>query len=157
MTDEASEPKKAEKPVSSKLPKKPKPNKKKSKAVATANNGGKGKVWTFPQHSLEEAIRIPRALDEKFAGNSTPASDLLKAVGFKQFDWRFANLLKAATQYGLVTGTGASAIVALAPLGQDIVAPKAPPQRSKALVEAFRTVEDFKKVEEFFLKSIITS
>ncbi len=75
---------------------------------------------------------------------------MLKAVGYNQWDWRFANLLKAANLYGLVTGTGASATVAIATLGQDIVAPKAPPQRSKALLEAFRTVEDFKKVEEYY-------
>lgn len=150
MADENIDVSKVQKPVAKKAAKKPVKTKPKKVSNPDSANGGKGKTWTFPQHSLEEAIRIPRALDEKFAGNPTPASDLLKAVGYNQFDWRFGNLLKAANLYGLVTGTGASATVAIATLGQDIVAPKTPPQRSKALIDAFRTVEDFKKVEDYY-------
>lgn len=113
--------------------------------------GAKGKAWTFPKSTLEDAIRIPKALDEKFGGNPAPASDLAKAVGFNQADdWRFKDLLKSANLYGLVVGTGASATVSLAQLGQDIIAPRTPAQRSKALIEAFRTVEDFKKVDDYY-------
>ena len=55
-----------------------------------AGSGAKGKAWTFPKSTLEDAIRIPKALDEKFGGNPAPASDLAKAVGFNQADdWRF--------------------------------------------------------------------
>ena len=80
-----------------------------------------------------------------------PAADLAKAVGFKlATDWRFTDLLRSANQYGLISGTGATALVSLTQLGQDIVAPSAPNQRSEGLVRAFRSVADFAAVESFY-------
>lgn len=153
MTDENEVPPKPAKSAAKKAAKKK--TRKKSKKAArkgdASGSAGKGKVWTFPKNFLEEAIKIPRALDEKYAGNPTPAADVAKAVGFKlAADWRFRDLLNAANLYGLVTGTGAAATVTLTQLGQDIVAPRAPSQRSQALLSAFRNVEDFKKVEEYY-------
>jgi hypothetical protein len=112
---------------------------------------GRGAEWTFPQDPLEDAIRVPKAIEEKHAGRPMPASILAKAVGFNRSnDWRFRRLLKSANSYGLVSGSGATATVSLAKIGQDIVAPSSPSQRQAALLEAFRQVEDFKKVEEFY-------
>ena len=80
-----------------------------------------------------------------------PADMLVKGVGYKTpTDWRFRDLLRSANQYGLVSGSGATATVKLEQIGQDIVAPGSPDQRQKALSAAFRSVEDFRKVEEFF-------
>jgi hypothetical protein len=107
--------------------------------------------WNFPRNPLEEAIRIPRALEDKFAGNPTLAEDLAKAVGFnKAEDWRFQSLLLSANQYGLVNGRGARATVEMAPIGEDVVAPSDPAQRKKALEEAFRNVELFAQVADFY-------
>lgn len=50
----------------------------------------------------------------------------------------------------MVSGTGATATVVLTKLGEDIVAPSSPGQRSKALLDAFKSVDDFRKVEEFY-------
>src|SRR5205807_8616832 len=73
------------------------------------------------------------------------------AVGFRQpQDWRFLDLLRSANQYGLVTGTGASASIHLTTLGQDVVAPRSPAQRSKGLLAAFHSVKDFEAVEKFY-------
>ena len=84
-----------------------KPASKTSKKAPVDNGSAKGKAWTFPKNTLEDAIRIPKAIDEKFAGNPAPAPDLAKAVGFKlATDWRFTDLLRAANLYGLVTGSG---------------------------------------------------
>jgi hypothetical protein len=111
----------------------------------------KGTPWTFPKNVLEDAIRIAQAIEEKNAGNPMHAPDLARAVGFKQStDWRFGDLLRSAYQYGLVSGTGASASIALTSLGQDIVAPSSPSQRSEALLAAFRSVSDFAAVENFY-------
>jgi len=79
------------------------------------------------------------------------ADMLCKALSFNApNDWRFLALLKSANQYGLVDGSGAAATVAMAQLGQDVVAPGSPQQRQTALLKAFRNVEEFKKVEEFY-------
>jgi hypothetical protein len=108
------------------------------------------KAWTFPKNTLEDAIRVAQAIEEKNAGNPMRATDLAVAVGFRQpNDWRFLDLLRSANQYGLVAGTPSTAIP-LTQLGQDIVAPSSPHQRSEALLAAFRNVEAFANVENFY-------
>jgi hypothetical protein len=112
---------------------------------------GKGRPWTFPKNTLEDAIRIPKAIEEKNAGNPMPAQDLAVAVGFRQSqDWRFLDLLRSANQYGLAAGTGVAASINLAKLGQDVVAPGSPKERAEALLSAFRSVKDFEDVEKFY-------
>jgi hypothetical protein len=134
-----------DKPISAK-----KANKGRRRSATTAG-AGKGKPWTFPKNTLEDAIRIPKAIEEKNAGNPMPAQDLAVAVGYRQApDWRFLDLLRSANQYGLVTGTGSSASIHLAKLGQDVVAPSSPRERSEALLAAFRNVKDFEAVEKFY-------
>ncbi|MEM9753996.1 MAG: hypothetical protein AAF916_11520, partial [Planctomycetota bacterium] len=136
------------KPVKKKTPaKKPttsKQTKKKTTPAAPKN-------WTFPKNSLEDALLVARAIEDKNAGNPMKASILVKAVGYNQpSDWRFLDLLRSANQYGLVEGTGKNATVSLARIGEDVVAPSSSTQRQQALVEAFRNVEDFRVVEEFY-------
>src|ERR1700687_1738093 len=113
--------------------------------------GGKKAPWTFPQNTLEEAIGIAKAIEDKNAGNPMKADLLARAVGFnKPNDWRFQVLLKSANLYGLVSGSGEKATVSLEKIGQDVVAPGSPQERKKALLAAFHNVEDFKKVDEFY-------
>ena len=80
-------------------------------------------AWTFPKNTLEEAIAIPKAIEEKHGGNPMGADLLVIAVGFnKSNDWRFLDLLKSANMYGLVSGSGKTATVTLEEIGQDVVA-----------------------------------
>lgn len=107
--------------------------------------------WTFPKNTLEDAIKVARAIEEQNAGNPMKPDMLSKAVGFNSLsDWRFLDLLRSANQYGLVTGSGKISPVGLTDIGRDVVAPSAPSARPKALFAAFRTVDDFRKVEEFY-------
>jgi hypothetical protein len=136
----------------------PKPVRKSPSAKKASANSKPSKVakpaaapWTFPKNTLEDAIKIARAVEEKNAGNPMNPDMLCKAVGFNALaDWRFLDLLRSANQYGLVTGTGKISPVALTDIGRDVVAPSTPSARPKALIAAFRTVEDFRKVEEFY-------
>ncbi len=108
-------------------------------------------VWTFPKHSLEDAIAIPKAIEEQNAGNPMKADELVKAVGFtKSTDWRFLDLLRSAGHYGLTEGSGAAATVRLDLIGQNVVAPSSAQDRQQALVNAFRNVELFRNVEEYY-------
>lgn len=107
--------------------------------------------WTFPKNTLEDAIKIARAIEEKHAGNPMKPDILAKAVGFNAMaDWRFLDLLRSANLYGLVQGVGKITPVALTDIGRDVVAPSTPTTRPRALISAFRNVEDFKRVEEFY-------
>jgi hypothetical protein len=72
-------------------------------------------------------------------------------LGFRQpRDWRFLDLLRSANQYGLVEGSGATATVALAEIGTDIVSPSSPAQRQAALLRALREVELFGKILDHY-------
>jgi hypothetical protein len=135
---------------SKKSPEKKKPARKRTSS-AEPSASAKGKPWTFPKNTLEDAIRVAKAIEEKNAGNPIPAQDVAVAVGFRQSsDWRFLDLLRSANQYGLVTGSGSTATIHLAPLGQDVVAPSSPGQRSEALLRAFRSVKEFEAVEKHY-------
>jgi hypothetical protein len=131
----------------------PDDDKKSKKQVqkVSAKAGTKLSAWTFPKNTLEEAIKIPKAIEEQNAGNPMKADMLVKAYGFKKSnDWRFLEVLKSANQYGLVEGSGAAAVVSMTQIGSDVIAPGSPIQRQTALLNAFRKVEDFRKVEEFY-------
>ena len=107
--------------------------------------------WTFPKNSLENALLIARAIEDKNAGNPMKANILVKAVGYNNAsDWRFLEILKSANQYGLVEGSGPKSTVSLARIGEDVVAPSSSTQRQQALLEAFRNVDEFRAVEEFY-------
>lgn len=113
---------------------------------------GRGTGWTFPKLTLEDALRIPKAIEDMNAGKPWRSDELAKAVGFNQSnDWRFLDLLRASTLYGLTSGSGANSQIALTPdIGTDVVAPSSPTQRQNALLRAFQNVEDFKRVEEHY-------
>jgi len=125
-------------------------SKKASPKKAPRKRVGRGVPWTFPKVLLEEAIAVPKAVEEKFAGHPAPIQEIAKAVGFRQAnDWRFKDLLRSANQYGLVFASGASKII-LDAIGEFIVAPSSPDERKKALRDAFRCVSEFAKVEDYY-------
>jgi hypothetical protein len=131
--------------------KSPKPKSASSSKSKSKAKPASSKQWKFPKNTLEDAIRIPKSIEEKNAGNPMRATDLTKAVGFKQAnDWRFLDLLRSANQYGLVSGTGKTALVRMEKLGQDIIVPASPRQRQMALLAAFNNVSDFKAVADFY-------
>src|SRR5438876_92445 len=71
---------------------------------------GGGQQWTFPKNTLEDAIKVAKAIEEQNGGNPMQAEMLVKAVGFKKSnDWRFLDLLGSANLYGLVSGSGKTA------------------------------------------------
>lgn len=124
---------------------------KKSKKTSPVDSTKRRQPWTFPKNSLEEALKIARAIEDKNAGKPTKAADLVKVVGFRKAnDWRFQVLLRSANQYGLVSGTGAAATVRLQKTGEDIVAPSSSTQRQEALLQAFRNVQLFKEVQDLY-------
>lgn len=153
--DDQTDPAKLKDTTAKTAAKKAKPKARARKRAAARSKAGKAgakkAVWTFPKITLEDAIRVPKAIEEKNGGNPIPASALAIAVGYKQpKDWRFLELARAASQYGLVDWKGASAPISITKLGQDVVAPSSPSQRSKALIAAFRSVGEFAAVEKFY-------
>jgi hypothetical protein len=137
--------------------KKPKPAKKRktsrkvSAAKPVTKTGSQRELWTFPRHSLEEAIKVPQAIEEKHAGNPMDAEELPPLVGFRKVsDWRYQQLVRSANQYDLVDGSGTTGKVSITEIGSDIVAPSSPIERQQALIEAVKKVELFEKVLIFY-------
>lgn len=119
--------------------------------VDAQDAGSASAWWNFPQRTLEEAIKVPQALEEKNAGKPVPATELVTWVGYrKSNDPRFLILLRSANAYGLITGSGAAATVEIAKIGNDVVAPSSADQRQKALLAAFNTVDLFKQVVTYY-------
>lgn len=166
MADESTTPKEMETPAEvspDAQPAKPgktkgkgKPAQGKAASAAPATNRSRrtpAPVWTFPKHTLEEAIRVAQAIYEKHGGNPVDAERLASFVGFnKVADWRFQDLLKAANLYGLVQGSGERATIRLERIGEDILTPSSPSERQAALLKAFNNVDVFKRVTEFYAK-----
>lgn len=126
-------------------------NKENNSKKSTKKVGVRGAEWTFPKNSLEDAIKIPKAIEEQNGGNPWDAEQLAKAIGFNlASDWRFTDLLRSANQYGLVEGTGARATVSIGQIGNDVITPGSATERQTALFRAFQNVELFKKVYEFY-------
>jgi hypothetical protein len=126
-------------------------SKKKAKTKKTSSASLQAQPWTFPKVTLERAIELAQAIEEKNAGNPIRAEHLAPMIGFrKATDWRFTDVLRSANQYGIAEGTGPTATVGLTEIGADIVAPSSPSQRQAALLKAFSNVELFRKVNEFY-------
>lgn len=123
----------------------------KKKPKASAKTGSKPAPWTFPKQSLEDTVAVAQAIEEKFAGKPTPASEFVKSVGFRQADdWRFQELMRSANMYGIVKWNGVKGDVEPTQLGSDIVTPSDPAQRQAALARAFENVDLFKRVAEHY-------
>jgi hypothetical protein len=121
----------------------------KSNAGAVANATKSN--WTFPRHTLEDALRVAQAIEDKYAGHPTEAPQIAKAIGFnKARDWRFLDLLRASSQYGLTEGTGARTSISLATIGENVVSPSDPTERIAALRKAFQSVNLFKEVDDHY-------
>ena len=111
----------------------------------------KGKPWTFPKNTLEDAIKVAKVIEDRNAGKPTKAVDTARELGFNRAsDWRFLELLRSANQYGLVSGSGANATIRLESIGEDIVAPGTSSQRQEALLRAVQAVQEFKAVDDFY-------
>jgi hypothetical protein len=106
--------------------------------------------FPFPLRTLEEAIKVAQAINESFAGKPTIMPNIAQALGMAPSNISFRRTVEAAKQYGLIVGSSVKAPVKLSTVGVDIVAPTSPEQRQKALLEAFSTVELFKKVADFY-------
>lgn len=60
------------------------PTKKKVGARRTRLTTVPAGPWTFPKHTLERAIEVAQALEEKNAGKPLKSADLVPLLGFKR-------------------------------------------------------------------------
>lgn len=103
----------------------------------------------YPRRTVEEALKIPRALKEQNGGNAWAPSEVAGAVGLGNSD-SFYYMTAAARDFGLTEGTRNSATIQLTDRGRAAVyAPNADAELA-TLREAFFSIDIFRKVVEYY-------
>jgi hypothetical protein len=104
----------------------------------------------FPRRSLEEALRVPKAIRDGNAGKPWGADQVALALKIAAKSSNLKYLLGAAADFGLTNGKSAVGLVALTDLGKEAVYPSSPESETKALRQAFNNIDAFKKVLEHY-------
>lgn len=120
-----------------------------SKAKPTAVETSK-KAVTFPKTTLKETLRLAQAIQDNNAGEPYNRLDLAQAVKYSPESSYFRTLITSSTRYGLTEGSYVAERISLTGLGKSIVAPRSDEEKNKALVEALKRIEVFRKFFERF-------
>lgn len=105
---------------------------------------------TFPQRALEECYKLAYALREHNGGNSWSPQHLAESIGQSAASSGFFYLTAASRDYGLTIGTRDASKIELSTLGRELVYPKASGDELKTLMAAFRNIELFAKVYDYY-------
>lgn len=105
---------------------------------------------TFPQRTLEDAHKLAHALRQYNGGNSWSPQHLAASIDQSARASGFFYLTAASRDYGLTIGTRDASKIELSALGRELVYPKLPGDEFKALVTAFRNIELFAKVYDYY-------
>jgi hypothetical protein len=101
----------------------------------------------FPARTLEEALAVPKAIREKNNGNEWDTELVAKAsADLTSKSNKFFYLAAASRDYGLTIGSRDTEKIGLAPLGRDIFFAGDEESARKKRIEAFFSVDIFKKV-----------
>jgi predicted nucleotide-binding protein len=90
----------------------------------------------IPQRALREALAIPQALTDNFAGQPTPPHQVAMALEISPTSSSWSYLPGAAVAYGLTTGGYNAKTIALTELGRRATAPTEEGDDAKAKAEA---------------------
>jgi len=104
----------------------------------------------FPRRTLEQALRVPRALREFNGGNPWPPDRVADALGLGAKGGNFFYLSAASRDYSLTEGSRDTTEISLTELGRQAAYPASDQQESDAHLQAFLHVESFRRVLEHF-------
>ena len=80
-------------------------------------------VPTFPRNSLNDALRVAKAIRKENQGDPFNPIQLANALGTTRRSSPYYELLRSSERYGLTKGTVYSSAISLQPLAQTIVVP----------------------------------
>lgn len=110
-----------------------------------------GKVKSdFPKHSLEEALRVPKALEDSNGGQPLPPVELAIALDTSPGSSVLRVILSSSIKYGLSSGSFNQERVALEELGRNIVEPTSEEGRQRSIVAAALNPPTFRLIFEYF-------
>jgi hypothetical protein len=120
------------------------------KAISKTGESKTKAKRTFPQRTLEDCHKLAIALRQFNGGNSWAPSSLAGSLGQSAASSGFFYLTAASRDYGLTSGTRDASKIELSQLGRELVYPKAPGDEFKALMAAFRNIDLFAKVYDYY-------
>lgn len=89
-----------------------------------------------PAYSLDQALRIPKAIAENYAYKPTRPLNVAGAIGMSPTSGPFRTLTGSAVAYGLTTGAAQAPEIGITPLGMRVVRPTAEDEDLAAKREA---------------------
>ncbi len=104
----------------------------------------------FPRRTLEQALRVPKALRDHNGGQAWSPPEVANALNLGAKSGNFSYLTSAAKQYGLTEGTSATSEISLTVLGRQVVYPDSAEIEREGLRRAFLSVPVFKSVLEHY-------
>lgn len=110
----------------------------------------RGKSRPYPQRTLEEALTVPQVIREMNNGNPWDTDQVAKALKIARWGDRLFYLAAAARDYGLTNGSRDTDQIELSELGKDIFFAKDEDAARQKKIDAFFSVEIFKKVYDFY-------
>jgi len=125
-----------------------KPGQKDTKLKAVIVKPAKAKR-TFPKFSIEECRKIAETLKQFNAGNPWSPKEVAASAGTGVGE-KFFYLTAGSRDYGFTIGTREAERIELADLGRKLVYPKSPAEEAEAIQTAFRNIELFKNVYDYY-------
>ncbi len=104
----------------------------------------------FPSYTIEEALKIPKAIAKNNAGNPWDSSQIATAISMGEKSSSYYYYTTASRDYGMTTGTSRGKTIELTPLGRKLVFPENRNQETTTLKEAFFNIDIFKKVYDYY-------
>jgi serine/threonine protein kinase len=106
--------------------------------------------WPFPRATLQEALTIPSAIRDLYAGHPCRPQDLGAALRARTSGNRFRYLTAASRDYGLTTGAYSAEEIRLTQLGRDLIYASNVDVERHLKMEAFLSVEVFSRAFRHF-------
>jgi hypothetical protein len=118
-------------------------------AKKAADDPRKGPAPKYPRHSIEKALRIPRAVYEQNAGNPVTADEAAGFVGAAKATGGVGLEISSARKYGFF-GSGEGGRMILTDRARRALKPESATDRRAALQEAVLAAPDISDVYNFY-------
>jgi hypothetical protein len=104
----------------------------------------------FPIHTIEEALKVAKAIQDKNAGKPWKPLFIAEALGIKPGSSNFRDITSSSYKYGLTDGTWNAEHISLTPLGRSLTKPTDLQQELRDKQDAVLKIEVFRKIYEHY-------
>jgi len=118
------------------------------KSTATTTGRTKTAQAKFPRHSVERALRIPRAIYEQNAGNPATPKEAAVFTGGTAVSGPFNVEISSAKKYGFLTSEGGKLVVT--DRARKAIAPQSESDRLSAIREAILAAPEISNVYNYY-------